>query len=106
MGVAPPLLAREIAVTVAVTVAIAVAVAVAASALGVAFIDSSNGIHMVQKIVLEDGTDANKPVKKTNARAFEPTSWRQLDPLGKLVRGEGSCMRDPLLWGRGEEVHG
>jgi hypothetical protein len=84
MGVAPPLLAREIAVTVAVTVAVAVAVAVAASA-GVAFIDSSNGIHMGQKIVLEDGTDANKPVKKTNARAFEPTSWRQLDPLGKLV---------------------
>ena len=55
MGVAPPLLAREIAVTVAV------AVAVAASA-GVAFIDSSDGIHIVQKIVLEDGTDANKPL--------------------------------------------
>ena len=53
------MLAREIAVTVAV--AVAVTVAVAASA-GVAFIDSSDGIHIVQKIVLEDGTDANKPL--------------------------------------------
>ena len=29
---------------------------------GVVFIDSSDGIHIVQKIVLEDGTDANKPL--------------------------------------------
>jgi hypothetical protein len=42
-----------------VTVAVAVAVAVAASA-GVGFIDSSDGIHIVQKIVLEDGTDGDK----------------------------------------------
>jgi hypothetical protein len=49
MGVAPPSsLARE------VVVAVVVAVAVAAS-VGVGFIDSSNGIHIVQKIVLEDG---------------------------------------------------
>jgi hypothetical protein len=76
MGVAPPSLAREIAVTVAVAVAASAGVASA----GVTFIDSSDGIHIVQKIVLEDGTDTNKPLKKTNARAFEPTSWRQLDP--------------------------
>jgi len=73
MGVDPPSLAREIAVTVAVAV-------VGVASAGVVFIDSSDGIHIVQKIVLEDGTDANKPLKKTNARAFDPASWRQLDP--------------------------
>ena len=80
MGVAPPSLAREIAVTVAVAVAVAVAASAGVASAGVAFIDSSDGIHIVQKIVLEDGTDANKPLKKTNARAFDPASWRQLDP--------------------------
>ena len=53
MGVAPPSLAREIAVTVAVAVAVAASAGVASA--GVTFIDSSDGIHIVQKIVLEDG---------------------------------------------------
>ena len=74
MGVAPPSLAREIAVTVAVAVAVAVAASAGVASAGVAFIDSSDGIHIVQKIVLEDGTDANKPLKKTNVRAFDPAS--------------------------------
>jgi hypothetical protein len=56
MGVAPPSsLVREVVVAVAV----AVVVVVAASA-GVGFIDSSDGIHIVQQIVLEDGTDGDK----------------------------------------------
>ena len=65
--------------------AVAVAALARVASAGVVFIDSSDGIHIVQKIELEDGTDANKPLKQMNARAFEPTSWRQLDPLGKLV---------------------
>ena len=98
MGVAPPLLAREIAVTVAV------AVAVAASA-GVAFIDSSDGIHIVQKIVLEDGTDANKPLKKMNAWAFEPTSWHSR-PLTEVGSRGGVLYDGSFALGWGEEVHG
>ena len=82
MGVAPPLLAREIAVTVAV----AVAVAVAASA-GVAFIDSSDGIHIVQKIVLEDGTDANKPLAPA----------QPLREVGSIGEGAHSSSREAFL---------
>ena len=82
MGVAPPSsLARE------AVAAVVVAVAVVASA-GAVF-NSSDGIHIVPKIMLEDGTDANKPLKKTNVRAFDPASWRQLDLRGKLVRWGG-----------------
>ena len=63
MGVAPPSsLARE------AVAAVVVAVAVVASA-GVVF-DSSNGIHIMPKIVLEDGTDANKPLKKNQRAGF------------------------------------
>ena len=81
MGVAPPLLAREIAVTVAVAVVASAVVALAG--------------------VLEDGTDANKPLKQTNTRAFEPTSWRQLNPLGKLVRGGGVLYEGSFALGAG-----
>jgi hypothetical protein len=100
MGVAPPSLAREIAVTVAVAASAGMASA------GVAFIDSSDGIHIAQKIVLEDGTDANKPLKKQTrgVRTHELAPARSLREVGS--KGGGSCMRDPLLWGRGEEVHG
>ncbi len=52
MGVAPPSLAREITVTVAVAV---VALAVVALT-GVAFIDSSNGIHIVLRGTARDGS--------------------------------------------------
>ena len=43
MGVAPPSLAREITITVTVAVVASAVVALT----GVAFIDSSNGIHIV-----------------------------------------------------------
>ena len=72
MGVAPPSLAREIVITVAVAVAVAVAASAGVASAGVAFIDSSDGIHIVQKIVLEDGTDANKPLKKTELAPAHP----------------------------------
>jgi hypothetical protein len=85
-GCAPPSLVREIAVTVAVAVAVAVMVAVAASAgvasAGVAFIDSSDGIHIVQKIVLEDGTDANKPLKK---RTCGHSTLREVGSMGGVL---------------------
>ncbi len=54
-------------------------------------------------------TAKQTPKKKTNAQAFNPTSWWQLDLLGKLVQcsmGRGSCRMDPLLWGRGEDIDG
>jgi hypothetical protein len=63
MGVAPPLLAREIAVTVAVAVVASAVVALA----GVEFIDSSNGIH-----ILPQGRRATAPRRQGTARA----RWR------------------------------
>jgi hypothetical protein len=73
-----------VAVAVVVVVAVAVAVAVAASArvasAGVAFIDSSNGIHIVQKIELEDGTDANKPLKKRTRGRSNPRAGASSTP--------------------------
>ena len=63
---------------------------------GGVFFDSGDGIHIVQKIVLKIAINGNKPRKKQTP-----------DPLGKLVRwGGGSCRRDSLLWGQGEEVEG
>ena len=52
MGVAPPSLAREIAVTVAVAVVASAVVALA----GGAFIDSSNGIHILPQGTARDGS--------------------------------------------------
>ena len=84
MGVAPPSLVREITVTVTVAVAVAVAVAVVASAgvvlVGVTFIDSREGIHIVQKIGLEDGTDTNKPLKKRTRGRSNPQAGASSTP--------------------------
>jgi len=79
-GCGSPSLTREIAVAVAVAVAVAASAGVASA--GVAFIDSSNGIHIVQKIVLEDGTDANKPPKKTNRELAPARPLREVGSMG------------------------
>ena len=52
-------------------------------------------------------TGTQTPKKKTNAQAFDPASWMAARPLREDVSmGRGSCRKDPLLWGRGEEVDG
>jgi hypothetical protein len=85
--------------------ALAVAASVGVTSAGVAFIDSSDGIHIVQKIVLEDSTDANKPLKKMNAWAFEPTSWHSR-PLTEVGSRGGVLYDGSFALGWGEEVHG
>ena len=50
--------------------------------------ESLGGAKNRAKIVLEDGTDASKPLRE------DGSMWR------------GSCGIDPSLWGREEEVDG
>jgi hypothetical protein len=41
------------------------------------------------EIVLEITISGDESPPKTNARAFDPASWWQLDPLQMMVRWEG-----------------
>jgi hypothetical protein len=56
---------------------------------------SGNGVHIVQKLCSKLLSMAMQtPKNKMNAQAFYPTSWWQLDPLGKLVQWGGG----PIGW--------
>jgi hypothetical protein len=57
-----------------------VAASAGVASVGVAFIDSSDGIHIVQKNVLKDGTDANKPLKKRTRGHSNPRAGASLTP--------------------------
>jgi hypothetical protein len=59
-----------VGVSAGVAFTVVVAVAVVASA-GLAF-ESSDGIHIVPKIVLKDGTDASQPLKKRAGASSTP----------------------------------